>query len=279
MQTHEKQLARKELYIELRTFKSNALQNFLYNLDEILKTIRLDPHFEIVFQLLRKHEYCLNNLCYSLPIFTVLGDNQIQIQIQISHQTLAKAHYVSCTVLHNHRTSIYSHKIGLIDINEEIHFPDNDLPSLNLTDLIHPDIDKVTRKISINDLIIEKIYPIYSEKLISLQCLKPKFILIDGKQKFCDLTTLSFQPFPEIIEIDGQKLSPHILPKRFSAKLNFANTDFRGISFFHKTEMTDPSIGQDVVAFFENATPIKYSLVFTALAAGFLVFMLLFPKF
>ena len=80
MQTHEKHLARKELYIELRTFKSNALQNFLYNLDEILKTIRLDPHFEIVFQLLRKHEYCLNNLCYSLPILTVLGDNQIQIQ-------------------------------------------------------------------------------------------------------------------------------------------------------------------------------------------------------
>ena len=98
MQTHEKQLARKELYIELRTFKSNALQNFLYNLEEILKTIRLDPHFEIVFQLLRKYEYCLNNLCYSLPIFTVLGDDQIQIKIQTSHQTLAKAHYVSCTI-------------------------------------------------------------------------------------------------------------------------------------------------------------------------------------
>ena len=124
-------------------------------------------------------------------------------------------------------------------------------------------------------MIIEKNYPIYSDKLISLQCLKPKFILIDGKQKYCDLTTLSFQTIPEIIEIDGQKLSPHILPKRFSAKLNFANTDFRGISFFHKTEMTDPSIAQDVVAFFENATPIKYSLIFTALAASFLVLMLL----
>ena len=69
MQTHEKQLARKELYIELHMFKSNALQNFLYNLDEILKTIQLDPHFEIVFQLLLKHEYCLNNLYYFLPIF------------------------------------------------------------------------------------------------------------------------------------------------------------------------------------------------------------------
>ena len=161
---------------------------------------------------------------------------------------------MSCTILHNHRTSIYSHKIGLIDKNEEIHFPDNTLPSLNLTDLLHPDIDQTTRKISISDLILEKIYPIYSEKLISLQCLQPKFINVDGKKKFCDLSTLSFQPIPETIEIDGQKLSPHILPKRFSQKIKFANTDFRGITFFHKTKMPDPSIIQDVAAFCETAS-------------------------
>ena len=94
---------------------------------------------------------------------------------------------------------------------------------------------------------------------------------MDGKQKNCDLTTLSFQPIPETIEIDGQKLSPHILPKRFSAKLKFANTDFRGITFFHKTKMPNPSITQDVVAFFENASSIKYSLIYTALEASFLV--------
>ena len=98
---------------------------------------------------------------------------------------------------------------------------------------------------------------------------------MDGKQKFCDLTTLSFQPIPETIEIDGQKLSPHILPKSFSAKLKFANTDFRGITFIHKTKMPNPSIIQDVAAFFENASPIKYSLIFTALAASVLVSMLL----
>ena len=94
----------------------------------ILKSIQLDPNFEIVFQLLRKHQYCLSNLCYSLPIFTVLGVGVIQIQVQTSHQTLAKALYISCTVLQNQRTSIYSHKIGLIDRKDELHFPDNDLP-------------------------------------------------------------------------------------------------------------------------------------------------------
>ena len=39
--------------------------------------------------------------------------------------------------------------------------------------------------------------------------------------------------------------------------------------------MPDPSIIQDVAAFFENASPIKYSLISTALAASFLVYMLL----
>ena len=107
-------------------------------------------------------------MCYSLPIFRVLGDGEIQIQIQTSHQTLAKALYLSCTVLQNQRTSIYSHKIGLIDHKEEIHFPNNDLPTLNLTDWIPPNIDKVTRKITIEDLIVEKIYPIYYDKSISL---------------------------------------------------------------------------------------------------------------
>ena len=52
MQKAEKSLARKELYIELRTFKENSLENFLFDLNEILKTIKLDPHFNIVFKLL-----------------------------------------------------------------------------------------------------------------------------------------------------------------------------------------------------------------------------------
>ena len=39
--------------------------------------------------------------------------------------------------------------------------------------------------------------------------------------------------------------------------------------------MTQASIGQDVVSFFETATPIKYSLVLTALGAGLLLILLL----
>ena len=99
MEIKERKIARKELYLELRSFKANSLENFMYNLNMILKSIQLDPNFEIVFKLLRKHQYCLSNLCYSLPIFTVIGLGVIQIQVQTSHQTLAKALYISCTVL------------------------------------------------------------------------------------------------------------------------------------------------------------------------------------
>ena len=217
----------------------------------------------------------LNNVCYSLPIFTVLDAHQIQIQVQLSHQTLTKAHYVSCTILQNGRTSIFSHQIGIIDKNEELHFPENSLPSINLTDLLHPKIDQNTRKIGISDLILDQLYPIYAEKLISLQCLTPKFIFVDNKKKFCDTTTLSFQKIPEIIQIDGQTLTPHIIPKRFSEKLKFANTDFRGVTFFHRTKMTKPSIIKDVTSFFQTATPVKYSLILVSFVSIVLVSLLL----
>ena len=49
MEKKERQIARKELYLELRSFKANSLQNFMYNLEMILKSIQLDHNFEIVF--------------------------------------------------------------------------------------------------------------------------------------------------------------------------------------------------------------------------------------
>ena len=108
-------IARKELFLELRSFKSNSLKNFMYDLNQILQTIQLDADFEVVFELLRQHEYCLSNLCYSLPIFTIIDETTIQINVQTSQQSLAKAIYVSCTVMPNQRSSVYSHQIAIID--------------------------------------------------------------------------------------------------------------------------------------------------------------------
>ena len=51
MAAKEKKIARKELYLELRSFKANSLQNFMYDLNQILTTIQLDENFEIVSQI------------------------------------------------------------------------------------------------------------------------------------------------------------------------------------------------------------------------------------
>ena len=69
----------------------------------------------------------MSNLCYSLQIFTIIDDETIQINVQTSQQSLTKAIYISCTVLPNQRTSIYSHQIAIIDNKKRLHFPDHDL--------------------------------------------------------------------------------------------------------------------------------------------------------
>ena len=78
-----------------------------------------------------------------------------------------KAVFISCTILENQRTSVYSHKVALIK-DGELHFQKDELASLNITQLIHPDIDEKTRKIKDSDLFAENLYPIYSGTKISL---------------------------------------------------------------------------------------------------------------
>ena len=112
MTTSQKQVARKELFLELRSFKTQSLYNFQFDLDQILKTNQLDSTYNIVFELLRSHQFCHSNTCYTLPIFNVLNEITIQITVQKAVQSLAKAMFISCTILNNMRTSVYSHQIS-----------------------------------------------------------------------------------------------------------------------------------------------------------------------
>ena len=82
-------LFRKELYLELRTLKSTVYSDFIFDLQEILKTNALDQSYVIVFELLRNIEYCFESKCYSLPIFSILENNVIQITVQAMSQTLS----------------------------------------------------------------------------------------------------------------------------------------------------------------------------------------------
>ena len=133
MTKNEKQIARKELFLELRSFKTQSLTNFMFDLDQILKTNQLDATYNIVFELLRQHQFCHSNTCYTLPISNVIYDYTIQITVQ----SLAKEMYISCTILNNQRTSIFSYEVALVEGNT-LHFQEDKLPSVNLSELIHP---------------------------------------------------------------------------------------------------------------------------------------------
>ena len=63
--------------------------------------------------------------------------------MQKALQSLAKAVFISCTVLPNDRTFVYSHQIALVD-GPVLHFQEDQLPSIKIADLVHPSIDKMT---------------------------------------------------------------------------------------------------------------------------------------
>ena len=133
----------------------------MFELNEILKTNHLDPTYDIVFELLRDHQFCYSDTCYTLPIFNVIDDSTIQM-------------YISYT--------IFSHQVALVNGNT-LHFQEDKLPSLNVSDLIHPQIDKISRPITKVDLLADVFFPIYSKDKISLQCLNPQFVIIDNEKK------------------------------------------------------------------------------------------------
>ena len=55
--------------------------------------------------------------------------------------------------------------------NNVLNFPEDKLPSVNLTQLMHPNIDRVSRFIEDVDLLAGVFYPVYSGEKISLQFL------------------------------------------------------------------------------------------------------------
>ena len=63
--TEQKEVSRKELYLELRAFRTQYFSNFMFELGQILKHNQLDPTYDIVFNLLREHQFCYSiSLCH-----------------------------------------------------------------------------------------------------------------------------------------------------------------------------------------------------------------------
>ena len=104
-------------------------------------------------------------------------------------------------------------------------------------------------------------YPIYSNEKVSLQCMSPQRVEIDGEIRYCDQNSLEFGPFPKEIRVGGTiVLSLHV-PNHFSQKLAWVNEDFSSITIFKEKNSTNTPFVQDVIGFFETAQPIHYSLM------------------
>ena len=79
----------------------------------------------------------------------------------------------------------------------------------------------------------------------------------------------------QCLSVQFVTIASHI-PHHFSSRLDFMNTDFRSVSLFRKTNQSDLTIAQDIVTFFEQATPIHYSLIVTGFCLMMLFLILLF---
>ena len=163
LNTAEKQIKRKELYLELRAFRTSYYQNFLFDLQEILKPNKLDPVYNILFDLLREHEFCYSATCYTLPIFSIINETTFQVSVQTAEQSLVPAVYISCTIQPNLRTSMFSHQIALVD-GDTLNFQADQLPSIKLADLIHPKVYETTRALQLSDYVNQQLYLIYPER-------------------------------------------------------------------------------------------------------------------
>ena len=159
------------------------------------------------------------------------------------------------------------HQVALIKDNT-LHFQEDKLPSLNLSELIHTNTK--------SDLLADIFYPVYSGQKISLQCINPQFVTIDKVKRYCDSNSLHFIDFPKQIMAGNVTILVAHVPHHFSSRLDFMNTDFRSVSLFRKTNQSDLTIVQDIVTFFEQATPIHYSLIVTVFCLMMLLLILLF---
>ena len=271
--TVEKSLLRKSLFIEFRAFTQSHYQDFMFKLAQIFQHTQLHENYHILFSLLRDTQFCKLSICYSNPIFSVISSGIISASFTTSKQSLAKALYVSCTILSTHRTSIYSHNVAILDPEGILHFQQENLPSLKIQDLINPKmVESVTRALVPSDFISQQLYPIYSNEKISLHCLEPKIIQIDQKDVYCALSNLNFRPMPTNIIVNDKIILAATIPQHLAGKLDFINDDLRAISVFTAKNTTQLHFTEHITGFFENATQLHYSYITIILVS--LVFML-----
>jgi hypothetical protein len=239
--------------------KETALNSFIFDLQQILSTNHLDKSYDIIFSLLRNSEFCYQSLCYSLPIFSSMDKSLVAVSVQSTQQSLARGYFISCTILPNQRTSVYSHTMAIYE-NDRLHFKKEGLASVSFLDLKNPNIDSLSRPIQAEDKLVNLFYPIYNGVKVSLQCLKPIAIIVDEQNMWCNDISLQFIPFPQTITVNGKTILSVHLPQHFSMKMAEMTHDFEVMSQFRPLNNTAPGPVQKVISYFEVAQTIHWSL-------------------
>jgi hypothetical protein len=196
------------------------------------------------------------------------------VSVQSTQQNLARGYFISCTILPNQRTSIYSHTMSIFE-NNKLHFKKEGLASVSFLDLKDPKIDSLSRPIQAEDKLANLFYPIYNGVKVSLQCLKPTAIIVDEQKMWCDDVSIQFITFPKTITVNGKRILSVHLPQHFSMKMAEMAHDFQVMSQFTPLNTSAPGPVQSIISYFEVAQSIHWSVFTLAIVSVVCVVLLM----
>ena len=264
---------KKALYLEYNKITNDLYTNFKDQLQNILENVKLSQSLETIFHLLTFQQRCIRNFCYENPHFKVLNASSITATFQKSFQTLKRAIYVTCTISAQGYTSAYSNNFGLLQKDDTILFRDNSLKSLKRSELLHPKIDKIKKKIDKNECLLQELCPIFSGNQVSFQCQNVTYILIDNVRHTCGPTILNFQPFPAQIVIHNKNVNFRE-SQHFSLKLDEFANNHKQISLFQPRDVNS-TIFQKIGNFIQFASPHHKWAIFSGALTIFLTVVLM----
>ena len=267
----EKQVYRKSLFLEFNSLTQNVFDNYIISLQTILENIKLSPVFDIAFHLLTFSQKCSGIFCFTNPYFRKLNETSLSVTFERSHQSLAKSVFITCTINAQKTTSVYSNKFALLDKNDMLLFQDKSLRSIRLDELLHPTINEMRKPIDTNNCLLEILCPIFSDKLVSFQCINVTQIIIDDRKFTCSPHILNFLPFPQKIEINGKTIKFQA-SSHFSQKISKYANNYGQITLFQNRE-NNHTIFKKFQNFIIYATPNTKFAFFSGLLLVFFLFL------
>ena len=198
----EKILDAKGLSLKFLIQKENEKLNFMSRLRHIKTNMAAPLHLQLAIKLLSEKRYCNKLRCYQNSKFNVGQDGRVTIDTVVTTVKLLPHIHTSCQLLKLGRTSIFHNE--LFQVKNGCLVPNNpSLPrDMTILDLHNSNVDSLTRKIMQSDLLQGTVFPIFNLQKISFMCIQPTLLLIDNVQTHCDLTSVSFIEYPELIMLN-----------------------------------------------------------------------------